>query len=96
MATVFRICLFCYAEENIMLKNKRTVVLMVVIGVLNLPVCAGSYEYVTLSPNSNVLIIFRKISEILQATELWKVLLKKGLLLLSRNRIRKWFHLKNI
>ena len=36
-----------------MLKNKRIVVLMVVIGVLNLPVCAGSYEYVTLSPNSN-------------------------------------------
>lgn len=53
MATVYGLCLFCCAEENIMLKNKRIVVLMVVIGVLNLPVCAWSYEYVTLSPNSN-------------------------------------------
>lgn len=53
MATVYGLCLFCCAGENIMLKNKRIVVLMVVIGVLNLPVCAWSYEYVTLSPNSN-------------------------------------------
>lgn len=96
MATVFRICLFCYAEENIMLKNKRTVVLMVVIGVLNLPVCAGSYEYVTLSPNSNDANNIQENIGNSSSNRTMESFVKKGLLLLSRNRIRKWFHLKNI
>lgn len=36
-----------------MSKIRNIVVAMAIIGIINLPVCASSYEYVTVSPSNN-------------------------------------------
>lgn len=49
----FQIMFICYKGKIIMSKIRNIVVAMAIIGIINLPVCASSYEYVTVSPSSN-------------------------------------------
>ena len=48
-----QIMFICCKGEIIMSKIRNIVVGMAIMGVINLPVCASSYEYVTVSPSSN-------------------------------------------
>lgn len=48
-----QIMFICCKGEIIMSKIRNIVVSMAIMGIINLPVCASSYEYVTVSPSSN-------------------------------------------